>query len=105
MKIIQANKYYYLKGGAERYMIELSEWLESQGHQVAPFAMAHPKNIPSQYELYFPSLVQTQTPRISFSGLRTLGRMFYSTQAKRKMRDLADTFRPDLCHIHNIYTQ
>ena len=44
MKIIQANKFYALKGGAERYMLELSGWLESQGHQVIPFSMQDPDN-------------------------------------------------------------
>jgi len=105
MKVIQANKYFFLRRGAERYMLDLSDWLRSQGHEVFPFAMRHPDNLETAYEEFFPSFVQTERPRLDFSGLGTLGRMFYSFEARRKMSRLIDAVHPDVAHVHNIYTQ
>ncbi|TAL49911.1 glycosyltransferase family 1 protein [Patescibacteria group bacterium] len=117
MKIIQANKFYALKGGAERYMLELSAWLETQGHTVLPFAMQHPDNreIPSHLlsrfsgvpkNQLFVSYVPTESTRSNpWQALRTVGRMFYSLEARRKLATLITQEKPDLAHIHNIYTQ
>ncbi|MEK7452028.1 MAG: glycosyltransferase family 4 protein [Patescibacteria group bacterium] len=105
MKIIQANKYYYLRGGAEQYMLSLSDWLVQNGHVVIPFAMKHAENLSSSYEKYFPSEVQTENVSLNLQGLHTLGRMFYSLEARRKFATLLVDSKPDICHIHNIYTQ
>lgn len=105
MKIIQANKYYYLRGGAEQYMLELSKWLTRMGHEIIPFAMKHPENLPTPFEKYFPSEVQTEHVSMNLRGLHTLGRMFYSLEARRKLATLIVDTKPDVCHIHNIYTQ
>ncbi len=105
MKIIQANKFYFLRGGAERYMFDVSDWLESHGHEVIPFAMKHPDNFPSEYNEYFPSYVHTSSVSFGFEGLRTVGRMLYSIEARRNMATVVAHTKPDLCHVHNIYTQ
>lgn len=105
MRIIQANKFYFLKGGAERYALELSAWLSSRGHEVMPFAMRHPDNLDTPYAEYFPGFVETERPSFGPGGLRTLGRMLYSLDARRAMARLADAVRPDVCHVHNLYTQ
>ncbi len=106
MTIIQANKFYALKGGAERYMLELSAWLETHGHAVVPFAMQHPDNLPSPFDDKFVSYVQTESTRSSpWQAMRTIGRMTYSLEARRKLATLIAQEKPDLAHLHNIYTQ
>ncbi len=113
MNIIQANKFYFLRGGAERYMLDVSDWLAREGNTVVPFTMAHESNLPTPYAKYFPSSVQTTDfPPFSKGGFRgvhrgikTLGRMLYSMEACRKMDKLIRETKPDLAHIHNIYTQ
>ena len=52
MKIILANKFYYLKGGAERYYFNLKKLLESHGHEVIPFAMHNENNYSSKYSKF-----------------------------------------------------
>lgn len=104
MKIIQANKFYRWKGGAERYMLEVSAWLEEQGNQVLPFSMAHQDNLETPYDKYFVSFVQTQRVKLGGS-LKTVGRMAYSLEARRKLATLIAREKPDLCHLHNIYGQ
>lgn len=104
MRILQVNKYNYIRGGAEKYFIEISRELKELGHQVAIFSMKHPKNIPSDFEKYFVS-------RISFNegGFKNkiIGpfRLLFSFTARRKFRRLVKDFRPDIIHIHNIYHQ
>ncbi len=105
MKVIQANKFYFLRGGAERYMFDVSDWLESHGHEVVPFAMRHPDNFPTEFKEYFPSYVSTQNVSFGLGALRTVGRMMYSIEARRNMATLVARQNPDICHVHNIYTQ
>ena len=112
MKLIQANKFYYPRGGAETYMLSLSIWLEEQGHTVIPFAMKHSENLETSFEKYFVSEVKTEfsrLPKRRLTGIvarvHTFGRMFYSFSARRKLATLIANEKPDLCHIHNIYTQ
>ncbi len=105
MTILQANKFYYPRWGADRYFFDLSHWLRDAGHTVVPFAMKHPENLPTPYERYFPSFVQTERLSAGWQGLRTLGRMLYSLEARRNLAHLVHDTRPDVAHIHNVYTQ
>lgn len=105
MKVLLANKYYYLRGGAEKYMLEISDWLTAHGHDVFPFAMSYPENLPTVYTNYFPTQVETAKAKIGLHGLKTFGRMLYSLEARRKLATLVYDHHPDVAHIHNIYTQ
>lgn len=105
MKIVFVNKYYYLKGGAERYFFDLRALLMRNRQQVIPFAMRDAKNLPTEWKRYFVSPVRTSDVRLSLSGLKTAGRMLYSFEAKRKFAALLDTASPDIVHVHNIYHQ
>ena len=55
LKVLAVNKYYYLRGGAERYFFELSRMLEGRGHEVVPFSMEDPENEPSAHADLFVS--------------------------------------------------
>src|SRR5689334_11812220 len=105
MKIVFANKYFYLRGGAERYMLELRALLERHGHEIVPFAMRDAKDLPTPWKRYFVSAVSTGSVRFSPGGLRTAGRMLYSFEAKKKFGRLLDAAKPELVHVHNIYHQ
>lgn len=104
MRILQVNKFHYERGGADKYYLALGEALTKAGHELAYFAMQHPKNELSPFSKYFVS-------RISFNEgglkdkLKTPGRMIYSLEAKRKFKKLLLDFKPDIIHIHNIYHQ
>lgn len=105
MKILLINKYYFLKGGAERHLFVLQEQLERAGHEIAVFAMEHPENRPSPWSKYFVSNVEFDTLRGGNQGLRTAGRMLYSFEARKKLQQLLKVFKPDIAHVHNIYHQ
>jgi glycosyltransferase involved in cell wall biosynthesis len=105
MRVILANKYWYLKGGAERYTFELAKLLERHGDRVVPFAMRDPRNAPSKWSRQFVSPVETARLRYGWQGLRTAGRMLWSFEAAGKFRTLVRETRPDVLHAQNLYHQ
>lgn len=105
MKILAANKYYYLFGGSERYYFELNKLLEDAGHQIIPFAMQHHKNHSTPYEKYFVSQVNYWDSPSIIEKIRAAGRVIYSTEANEKLEDLIKATRPDIAHLHLIYHQ
>ncbi len=94
-----------MKGGAERYMLDVSKHLDEQGNQVIPFAMEHSQNLETEFSRFFPSFVNTAKVQVGFQALRTFGRMIYSKEAARKMSSLIRYSRPDIAHIHSLYSQ
>jgi glycosyltransferase involved in cell wall biosynthesis len=105
MRILQANKFHYLKGGAERYFFELTKILTRNGDAVVPFAMRSEKNLPSHYDRFFVSEVKTDRVRFDREGLRTAKRMLWSFEAAKKFSGLLAAFPPEIIHVHNIYHQ
>lgn len=102
MRIILVNKFYYLKGGAERYFLNLKKLLEQKNHEVALFAMQDKRNFPSKYSKYFVSRVDLEKSGYS---IKKACRVLYSFKAKKKFDQLIRDFKPDIIHIHNIYHQ
>lgn len=105
MKILEINKFNYLQGGADKHFLDLIQLLESKGEEVAIFAMDSPKNESSPWKKYFVSYVGYNAGDTVWQKIKGVARMFYSLEAKRKIRRLLDDFRPDMVHIHNIYHQ
>jgi glycosyltransferase involved in cell wall biosynthesis len=105
MKILMINSFNYLRGGAERCFLDLSDLLRGRGHEVIPFTMAHPRNLPSEYDDHFVSFIDFPT-ELGKSGLgpkvRVLERVLYSREAKRKVEALVEQTRPDIVHIHGF---
>jgi len=105
LKILQINKFFFLKGGAERYFFQLSELLNSRGHQVIPFSMQDPRNLPSPFANRFVSHVALNGSGPIAERVKTAFRVLYSLEAKHKLEGLVLEERPDLAHLHNIAHQ
>ncbi len=105
MRILEINKFYFIKGGAERHFFDVIKLLEKKGHQVAVFSMHHPKNKKSKWEKYFLTTVGYDKNYTLKEKIKGLSRMFYSWESKRKINKLLDDFQPEVVHIHNIYHQ
>lgn len=100
MKILQINKYYYLKGGSERYVFEIADMLRKAGHTIIPFSMQDGANTHSRYEKYFAAKVDVN--KFSF---KDIVKFFYNYDAVKKLEKLAEKEKPDIAHLHNIYHQ
>ncbi len=105
MKILMIDKFYFVKGGAERYFFELSDILRANGHEVIPFSMKHEENFDTEYEKYFVNNIEYNLDgvfRKAASSFKIFGRMVYSTEAKRKIEKLINATKPDIAHLHMI---
>ena len=105
MRIIHAHKYFHSRDGASRYERGLMRLQEEAGHTVAPFAMHDPRNEPTPWSGYFVSHEDTRRVSFGLRAFRHASRALWSLEAKRKFEALVDVFRPDVIHVHNIYTQ
>jgi len=54
MRILIATNRYFLSGGPERYLFNVSPALEERGHKIVPFALAYEKNIETPFARHFP---------------------------------------------------
>jgi glycosyltransferase involved in cell wall biosynthesis len=107
MKIIIINYRYFISGGPERYLFNITELLEKNGHVVIPFSVKSNHNKPSKYEdyfltpigdgeeVYFREYKKTDIKTMS----KTFSRMFYSFEAKKKLDRLIKEVQPDLIYV------
>lgn len=106
MTILQINKFFYLRGGSERYFFDLSEALEDEGHDVIYFSMKHPKNRESEYSKYFIDEVDFTRNK----SLKKAEQFVYSKDAAKNLEFMLEMEgqrgrTPDIVHVHNIAHQ
>jgi glycosyltransferase involved in cell wall biosynthesis len=105
LRILQANKFFYLRGGSERCYFDTIAGLEKRGHHVIPFAMEHERNEPSPYDAQFVSHVDFHAGGGPLEQAKRAWRFVYSKEAKVKLAALITRERPDVVHLHNIAHQ
>lgn len=108
MKVLQVDKFYFIKGGAERYMFELSQLLKAHDHTVIPFSMKHPLNFSTPYARFFVENIDFHPNSLLGSlvnGYKTAKRLFYSVESRRKIERLIQQNLPDIAHLHMIEHQ
>lgn len=102
MKILMCSSFLHHRGGDGTCMFGLTEGLRARGHDVIPFAMRHPENVPSPWETRFP-------PQLDVWGARGIERLLavaasvYSVAAARALDALLADVRPDVAHIHHLH--
>ncbi|MFZ1720450.1 MAG: glycosyltransferase family 4 protein [Candidatus Moraniibacteriota bacterium] len=106
MRILEVNKFFYMRRGAERHFLDLIALLEKNAHEIAVFSMQHPENLASKWERYFVSHVgYNDDDSMIWERIVGIGRLFWSFEARRNMRSLLTDFRPEVVHVHNAYHQ
>jgi glycosyltransferase involved in cell wall biosynthesis len=102
MKVLQINKYFYRKGGADTVFFNTIRLLEEHGHSVVPFSLRNEKNLGSDYEAYF-----VPYPELGESSLdekiRHAASFLYNRRAAVLLERLLDAERPDIAHIHLMF--
>lgn len=105
MKILLVNKFFFRKGGSETVFFDEASLLASKGHSIAVMAMDHPRNLPSPWPAAFVSRVELDGRSSFVESLKAAGRLLYSWQARRRLRELLLRERPAIAHLHNIHHQ
>ncbi|HVW08119.1 MAG TPA: glycosyltransferase [Bryobacteraceae bacterium] len=102
MKILLANNYFYMRGGAERVMFNDLQALRSSGVEVVEFSAADPANLPADYEADFARGVDVHatTP---LRRLRAAREAIHCSRTAAAFARLLDKAQPDIVHFHNIY--
>ncbi len=103
MRILMVNKFLYPRGGSESYMLFLGEHLRSLGHEVEYFGMYDEQNtVGNSAEKY------TQNMDFHSKGIGRFlypFKIIYSFEAKKKIIEVIDNFKPDIVHMNNINFQ
>jgi len=102
MRILQINKYHFIKGGADRVYFNTINLLEEHGHKVAFFSTLRPENIRSEYSEYFVPYIEHRHNH-ALSNLLNASRYLYNKTAFENLKRLLDTFKPDIAHLHLFY--
>jgi glycosyltransferase involved in cell wall biosynthesis len=106
MRILLANYRYFVSGGPERYMFNVSRELTARGHDIIPFSIRYAQNLATRYEKYFVSPLGTadevyfeQHRRSLPAAVKTVSRLFYSSEVENAVGKLADDTRPDVAYV------
>lgn len=105
MRVLLVNKYFHLRGGAERSLFDMDRALCERGHETAHFAMRTPHDVPSPTARHFVREVRYDEPLTVRETFTAVGRMFHSPEVRSHLRALATEFRPDIAIVHNAYHQ
>ncbi len=104
MKLLFANKFFFLNGGSETVMFQERAFMLSQGAKIIDFSMQDERNLPSPYAEYFiPPVSYRKGPLLS--RLKAAASFVHSGEAVRRLKRLLAGVKPDIAHLHNIYHQ
>lgn len=104
MKVLQINKYLKVVGGAETYMFQLSNLIQSQGIEVKFWGMEDEDN--NVFD--FPGLEASNIDYANQSlktKISSVANTIYSKKNKIKIAKVLDLYKPDIVHIHNYNFQ
>lgn len=104
MKVLLANKFFFINGGSETVFFQERQSLKKQGVSVIDFSMADPRNLSSDQAGYF---IPTTTYRGGgkFANLKAVAGLLHSPAAVHNISALILREKPDILHCHNIYHQ
>ncbi|MFC2162692.1 glycosyltransferase [Candidatus Altiarchaeota archaeon] len=105
MDVLVANKFHYLRGGAEKNVFDEKKILAGLGHDILDFSMSHEENRPSEYSRYFAQNMDFTTVSSSIKGFPKGMNPAYNLDARSRIEGLLTDHHVDAAHLHNIYHQ
>lgn len=105
MKILLINKFLYPRGGDAISTLTTGRLLETHGHEVFFWGMAHPANPVYPFAELFVSHVDYAKSGGTGSKVKAAMNILYSLEARKKMAALLGKVKPDLVHLNNFAHQ
>ncbi len=106
MKILLVNYRYFISGGPEKYMFNIKEKLEEEGHEVIPFSIHSNKNVETEYSKYFVEPIGSRDAtyyddyrKTPGTILQMISRSVYSLSVKRAIKRAIAATKPDMVYI------
>lgn len=103
MKVLLANNFHYIRGGAERAYFDLGKILRDKGHEIAYFSTVHEKNLETKWSSYFVPANDLNKSHNPLTSLKIAFGYPYNFSAKKRLEKLIKDFNPDIVHLHNIH--
>lgn len=100
MNILLVNKFLYPKGGSESYIFGLARILKLNGHNVSFFGMHDNKNIVNIDDNILVDNIDFH--QSSIKNMISFYKTIYSIEARKKIGQAMDRFRPDIVHLNNF---
>lgn len=102
MKILQINKYHFIRGGSDVVYFNTTKLLREKGHDVHQFAMAYEQNETSEDAVFFAKNTDFMNLGL-IDKIKNVSTFFYNKDAEQKLENLLQEFKPDIAHIHIFY--
>ena len=106
MNILVVNWTWYPSGGDWTYIENICALYKENGHQIVPFSMKNPVNIPNDYQQYFIENIDykelNQKNKLS-TAVQVLTKSIYSFEAIEKLKELLKVVKIDLAHLNIIH--
>lgn len=106
MRILLVNYRYFISGGPEKYLFNIKEMLEQNGHEVIPFSIRSSKNVESEYSEYFvepigreDAVYYSEVKKTPKSVVQLVARSVYSWEVKRAVQKAINDLKPDLMYV------
>ena len=103
MKILIVNKFLYPNGGSETYIFEIGKQLQKMGHEVQYFGMEHEGRVVGNHAESYTSNMDFHTGKLA--KLLYPFKIIYSSEARKKIRQVLKDFKPDVIHLNNFNFQ
>ncbi|MGD8394381.1 MAG: glycosyltransferase [Candidatus Eiseniibacteriota bacterium] len=105
MRVLQVNKYLYVKGGAEAVMFETARQLEQRDHAVTFYGMRSPRNEASGDPADWVEWIDYRAPMSHWRRARLALASIHSVEAARRLRRLLGRAPQNVAHLHNFHYQ
>ena len=108
MRVAMVANWWYRRGGLGGVMMDEASWLTQRGHEILPFASAHPSNVAATTSAFFPPFVETTDLGRGLgqiARLRAAQTIIRNPEAARRFREFIRSARPDLVHLHGTARQ
>lgn len=111
LNILVVHYRFFVSGGPERYLFNIMEKLQKEGHKVIPFSVKHPKNRSTKYSEFFLSPITNDENSVLFNQIRKnpktliklFDRAFYSFEARKKIRKIIEKLNIDVAYSLNFF--
>ncbi|OPL12019.1 MAG: hypothetical protein AVO34_02055 [Firmicutes bacterium ML8_F2] len=104
MKVLQINKFFFLKGGSERYFFDLAELLTKKGHRVIVWSTQNSNNFLWPRQENFAKFSDFSKKEGLIKDFKKVKRIFWNCEASRKLEKIIKEEKPEIAHLHNIFS-
>ena len=102
-KLLSLNTYNYRRGGSDAVFLDHDKLFKNINWDTAVFTMHHPENDASVWSEYFADELEFGNAYNIGQKLVMASKVIYSWEARAKLGQLLNTFKPDIAHAHCIY--